>query len=93
MEVWLILQNKTQFLASCINSTIWIYHIDADEANREEAGRELHQNATSYTEQIHEAKSHETPAVRLPTSYLKNHSSKTNKICRTLLEKQGRTHK
>ena len=48
-------------------------------------------NATSYFERILEAISQETIAVRTLTSHLKNHSSKTNKTCRTLLEKQGRT--
>ena len=36
---------------------------------------------------------HETTAVRLLASHLTNHPSKTNKTCRKLLEKQGRTHK
>ena len=36
---------------------------------------------------------HETTAVWPLTSYLENHPSKTNKTCRTLLEKQGCTHK
>ena len=55
--------------------------------------RELHKNATSYTEQIQETTSHETTVVRSLTSHLKNHPNKTNKTCGTVLENQGRTHK
>ena len=35
-----------------INTTLWMHHMDADKAYREKAGRELHKNATCYTEQI-----------------------------------------
>ena len=34
-----------------------------------------------------------TQTVRPPASYHENYSSQTNQTCRTLLEKQGRTHK
>ena len=50
-------------------------------------------NATSYIEQILEATLHETIPVRPPTSCLINHSNKTKKTCRTLPEKQERTHR
>ena len=36
----------------CVNSTIWMHHMDADKAYRGEAGRELDKNATSYIEHI-----------------------------------------
>ena len=36
---------------------------------------------------------HKTPTVRPPTPYHENYSSKMSQTCRTLLEKQGRTHK
>ena len=42
----------------------------AELAYREKAWRELHKNATSYIEQILEATSHKTAAVRPPTSHL-----------------------
>ena len=47
----------------------------------------------SYFEQIREATPQETAALLQFASHLKNHPSTTNKICETLLEKQGRTHK
>ena len=54
---------------------------------------EFHKNATWCFEQILEATPHKTAATRPLTSHLKNHSSKTNKTCRILLEKQGWTYK
>ena len=54
---------------------------------KEKARRGLHKKATSYIEQILEATSPKTVAVRPPSSHLKNHPNKTNKICRTQLEK------
>ena len=53
-----------------INSTIWMHLVDADKAYRVKARQELHKNATSYIEQIQEATSFKTAAVRLPTSHL-----------------------
>ena len=50
---------------------------------------ELLKNATSYFEQILEAASLETTAVWPLTSHLKNHLSKLNKTCGTLLVKHG----
>ena len=44
--------------------------MDIDSAYREKAWRELRENAVSYTEQILEAKSHKTTAVKPPTSHL-----------------------
>ena len=46
-----------------------MHHMDADFMYREKARRELHKNATSYTEQILEAAYHETTAIRPPNSY------------------------
>ena len=79
---------KRKFFPAVVVS-IRMYHMDADKTYREKARRELHKNATSYTEQTLEVTSHETPAV-WP---LLNNPNKTKKICGTLLEKQGRTHK
>ena len=45
-----------------------------------------------YFEQILEAAPHKTTPVQPLTSHLKNHPSKMNKICGTLLEKQRQTH-
>ena len=44
--------------------------MDTDYAYWEKARRELHKNATNYIEQILEATSLKTAAVRSPTSYL-----------------------
>ena len=44
--------------------------MDADEAYREKTGRDLYKNAPSYIEQILEATSQKTAAVRPPTSNL-----------------------
>ena len=55
--------------------------------------KNLESNAPSYIKQILEVTFHETAAVRPSTSYLTNHPNKTNKACRTLLKKQGLTHK
>ena len=64
-----------------------MHHIDADKAYREKAGQELHKNTTSQIEQILDATSYKTAAVRPPTSHLESHSNKTDKICWTLQEK------
>ena len=53
-----------------VNSTIWMHHMDADKLYREKAKRELRKNALRYIEQILEAASHKTAAVRSPTSHL-----------------------
>ncbi len=62
--------------------------MEANKTLREKATWELHKNAMRYIEQILE-----TTALQLLNSPLKNHPSKINKTCRTLLEKKGRTHK
>ena len=61
--------------------------MDADEAYREKAKRELYKNATRYIELIVEATPQETAAIWPLTSHLKNLRNKTNKTCETLLEK------
>ena len=47
-----------------------MHHMGADEMYREKARRKLHRNASIYIENIIEAKSHKTDAVRSPTSHL-----------------------
>ena len=44
--------------------------MDADKVYRERARQEVQKNAISYIEQILEATSHKTAAVRPPTSHL-----------------------
>ena len=95
MEVKPIRLNKAQFFPSCgrVNTTIWMHHMKTDTAYREKARQQLHKNATSYTEEILEVISNKTADVGPLTSHLNNHTNKTNKTCRTLLEKKGWTHK
>ena len=52
-----------------------MHHMDTDKAYKEKARQELHKNAMSYIEQILEATSYKTAAVKPPTSNLKNHSN------------------
>ena len=87
--------NKMGFLPSSspVNTTVWMYHIDTNKMHGEKARWELQKKATCCFELIQEATPHKT-AVALPlTSYHKNHPSKTKKTSRTLLKKQGQTHK
>ena len=44
--------------------------MDADKTHRQKARRELHENATSYVEQILKATPHKTTVVWLPICYL-----------------------
>ena len=53
--------------------------IDADGPCREKARRELHKNSMSSIEQILEATSHKTAALRSPTSHFLNHLNKMDK--------------
>ena len=68
-----------QFLPNsvCVNSTVWMHHMDADLAYRGKARLELHKNAKSYIEQVLEATSHKTTAVQPPISHLENYPKKT----------------
>ena len=76
-----------------VNPSLWIHDMEANKMHREKARWELHQNSTSYIEQILETTQHKTIAIRPLTSHLKNYPSKTNKTCRTLLKKQRWAHK
>ena len=67
--------------------------MDANKTAGEEDRRQLYKNATCNLEQVLAATPHKTPTVRPPAPYHENYSSQTNQKCRTLLEKQGRTHK
>ena len=77
----------TSFL--CVNTTLWIHHMDANKTHGEKGRLELHKTV----EQILEVTPHKTVIVQSVTSNIKNCSSKINKICRTLLEKQGQIRK
>ena len=66
--------------------------MDAESGYREEARRELYKNATSYIKQFIKATSHETAVVLPPIFRLFKNPNKTDKSCKTLIEKQGWTH-
>ena len=67
-----------------------MHHGNAEKLTKEKAWLELQKNAMSYIEQILEATLHKTRPL---TSHLYNHPSKKKKICETLLEMQGWSHK
>ena len=77
--------------SGCVNITVGMHHIDTDKMYREKARCELYKKTTRYIEKILKATPHET-AVQPLTSHLKNHPSKTNTTCRTLLGKQEWTY-
>ena len=82
-------KKKDFFQAVCFNTTVWFLNMDANKS----IDNKIYKNATNYIEQILETKPHQTAPIRLLTSHLKNHSSKTNKTSGALLERQGRTQK
>ena len=84
MDALSIRWNKTEFLPNgrCVNTTVQMHHMNADQMHCEKAWWKLHENATSYSEQILEATPYETTAVRSLTSHLLNHPNMTNKTCR-----------
>ena len=89
LQIWFLWWNKIGFLPSCgcINTTVWMHHLDAHEMHGEKARLELHKNNMYCFEQIPEATLHKTAPVWPPNSHLTNHSSKMNKTCWTLREK------
>ena len=91
--IWSIRWNKTGFFPSCgcVNTTVWMHHMDANKMHREKSRWELLSNARNYLEQILEGTSHKTTAVRPLTFHLKNHQNKKTNTCRTLLEMYGRS--
>ena len=79
--------------SSRVDTAIWMHYMDSNKTAGEKARRQLHKNAASNLEQILAATHHKTPTVQPPASHHENYSSETNQTCRTLLEKQGQTHK
>ena len=49
---------------SCVDTAIWMHHMDANKTYEEKAWRQLHKNATSHTEQVLEAAPYKTAAVQ-----------------------------
>ena len=58
-----------------IDTAIWMHYMDANKTAGEEAGRQLHKNATCNLKQVLAATPHKTPTVRPPTPYHENYSS------------------
>ena len=69
------------FLSSCgcVNTTVWMHHLEANKTHREKARWELHKNAACSFEQIQETWTHKTVAVGPLTFHLSNNPSKMNK--------------
>ena len=67
--------------------------MDANKTDGEETRRQLHKNATCNLKQVLAATPNKIPTVWPPAPYHENYLSWMNQTCRTLLEKQGRTHK
>ena len=61
----------------CVNSIIWMYHMDACKNHREEARRGQHKNEKCSFEQMLETTFRKRIVVQLPISHLNNHHSKT----------------
>ena len=81
---------RSFFQDGCVDTDIWMHHMDAYEAAGEEAGRKLHKNVESSIKQVLATTPHETPTIRTLAPHHENYTSSTNQTCRTLLEKQGR---
>ena len=94
-SLFINIPNYIQFLpgSGCIDTAIWMHHMDAYEAAGEEAGRKLYKNVESSIKQVLATTPHETPTIRTLAPHHKNYTSSTNQTRRTLLEKQGRAHK
>ena len=52
--IHIYIYNETQFLpgSGCVDTAIWMHHMDAYEAAGEEAGRKLHKNVESSIRQV-----------------------------------------
>ena len=61
---------ETQFLPSsvCVDTAIWMHHLDANKTAGEEARRQLHKNVASNIKQVLAATPHKTPTIRPPAS-------------------------
>ena len=70
-----------------------MHYLDANKTAGEEARWQIHKNAACNPEQVLAATPRKVPTIRSPASHHENYPSQTNQTCRTLLEKQGRTHK
>ena len=94
IEIWSIQQNKTRFLpnCSCVNTIVWMHHLDSNKTHWEKPTCKVHSNATSCFEQILEVKLYKTVIVRPLTSHLTNYETQTKSTCRALPEMHRGTH-
>ena len=96
LSIWKFnLSDEIEIFPSCdyVSTISWLHHQDSNKVLSEKTRWKLHNNAACYSEQILEAAPHKMAAVRALASHLTNHSSKTNKTCQALLEKQECSHK
>ena len=66
-----------QFLPSsgCVDTAIWMHHLDANNMAREEARRQLHKNVASNIKQDLAATPHKAPTIRPPATHHENYLS------------------
>ena len=69
--------NETQFLpgSGCVDTAIWMHHMDANKAAGEETRRKLHKNVESIIEQVLATTSHKTPTIRTLAPHHENYTS------------------
>ena len=74
IEVWSIWLNKTGFLLSygCVNTTVWMHHVDTNQKHREKARWEIYKNAVCSFKRILVVTPHKTTAAWPLASHLKN---------------------
>ena len=60
--------NETQFLpgSSCVDTAVWMHHLDANKMAQEEARWQLHKNVASNIEQVLAATPHKAPTIWPP---------------------------
>ena len=77
MEVGPNGSNETQFLpgSGCVDTTIWMHHMDANEATGEETRRKLHKNVESSIKQVLATTPHETSTIRTLAPHHENYTS------------------
>ena len=61
--------------SGCVDTAIWMHHMDANEAAREETRRKLHKNVESSIKQVLETTPHETPTIRTLAPHHENYTS------------------
>ena len=75
MEVRPDRQNEAQFLPSsdCVDTVIWMHHMDANKTDEEKAIRQLHKNAASNIKYVQETAPQKAAAVWSPTTHHENY--------------------